>query len=91
LAARLADACAVRYLGDPAPEESGVSPLLHHAEGRLIVWYQEHRRLMTAFIKILRGYSGLQAGEESDFPRSGSGIADPPPRRTGAQRLHGIR
>ncbi|MFE5123353.1 hypothetical protein [Streptomyces sp. NPDC056669] len=37
LAQRLADAAAVKYLGDPPIHESGVSNLLDHAEGRLIV------------------------------------------------------
>ncbi|MGW3571210.1 hypothetical protein ACWDSL_46280 [Streptomyces sp. NPDC000941] len=50
LAQRLADAAAVKYLGDPPVHESGVSGLLDHAEGRLIVWYQEHRRFTTVFI-----------------------------------------
>lgn len=50
LAQRLTDAASVRYLGDPGVEESGVSHLLDHAEGRLIVWYQEHRRLATLFV-----------------------------------------
>jgi hypothetical protein len=50
LAQRLADAAAVQYLGDPPLHESGVSRLLDHAEGRLIVWYQEHRRFRTVFI-----------------------------------------
>ncbi len=50
LAARLADAACVRYFGDPPTEESGVSRLLDHAEGRLIIWYQEHRRLATVFV-----------------------------------------
>ena len=50
LAQRLADAAAVRYLGDPSAEQSGVSRLLDYAEGRLIVWYQEHWRLRTVFV-----------------------------------------
>ncbi|MFE0046922.1 hypothetical protein [Streptomyces albireticuli] len=50
LAGRLADAASVRHLGDPRIEESGVSRLLDHAEGRLIVWYQEHRRLAVVFV-----------------------------------------
>ncbi|WP_377270939.1 hypothetical protein [Peterkaempfera sp. SMS 1(5)a] len=50
LARRLADAAAVRYLGEPPVEESGVSPLLDHAEGRLIVWYLEHRRLSEILV-----------------------------------------
>ncbi|KUL56687.1 MULTISPECIES: hypothetical protein [Streptomyces violaceusniger group] len=50
LAQRLADAAAVKYLGDPPIHESGVSNLLDHAEGRLIVWYQEHRRFTTVFV-----------------------------------------
>lgn len=50
LAGRLADAASVKYFGDPPIEESGVSPLLDHAEGRLMIWYQEHRRLGLVFI-----------------------------------------
>ncbi|MEU7042900.1 hypothetical protein AB0A77_17790 [Streptomyces varsoviensis] len=50
LAARLADAASVRHFGDPPVHESGVSRLLDHAEGRLILWYQEHRRLTTVFV-----------------------------------------
>ncbi|WP_055590708.1 hypothetical protein [Peterkaempfera griseoplana] len=50
LARRLADAAAVRYLGEPPAEEPGVSPLLDHAEGRLIVWYLEHRRLFQVLV-----------------------------------------
>lgn len=50
LAQRLADAAAVRYMSEPPVEESGVSPLLDHAEGRLIVWYLEHRRLAEIFV-----------------------------------------
>ncbi|MDX6332172.1 MAG: hypothetical protein QOI83_4555 [Streptomycetaceae bacterium] len=50
VAQRLADAAAVRCLGDPPVEESGVSRLLDHAEGRLIVWYQEHWRFRTVFM-----------------------------------------
>ncbi|WP_425552466.1 helix-turn-helix domain-containing protein, partial [Dactylosporangium maewongense] len=30
-----------------------------------------------------RGYSGLQAGEETELRRSRAGKADPPPRRIG--------
>jgi len=52
LAQRLADAAAVRYLGDPADHDSGVSGIRDHAEGRLIVWYLEHRRL--AVVLVLR-------------------------------------
>ncbi|WP_413801250.1 hypothetical protein [Streptomyces iranensis] len=62
LAQRLADAAAVKYLGDPPIHESGVSRLLDHAEGRLIVWYQEHRRLTT--VLIIR----VQHWPESDAP-----------------------
>ncbi|MBZ4319699.1 hypothetical protein [Streptomyces huiliensis] len=50
LAARLADAASVRYLGDPPSHESGVSRLLDHAEGRLMMWYQEHRRQSTILV-----------------------------------------
>ncbi|MFE9061238.1 hypothetical protein [Streptomyces violaceusniger] len=50
LAQRPADAAAVKYVGDPPIHESGVSNLLDHAEGRLIVWYQEHRRFATVFV-----------------------------------------
>ncbi len=50
LAGRLADAASVRYFGDPPIEESGVSRLFDIAEDRLIVWYQEHRRLATVLI-----------------------------------------
>lgn len=50
LAQRLADAASVKYLGDPPVEDSGVSRVLDHAEGRLMVWYQEHRRLRLVFI-----------------------------------------
>ncbi|MBB5936709.1 hypothetical protein [Streptomyces zagrosensis] len=50
LAQQLADAAAVRYLGDPPLHESGVSRLLDHAEGSLMVWYQEHRRLTMIFV-----------------------------------------
>jgi hypothetical protein len=62
LARRLADAAAVKYLGDPPIEESGVSRLLDHAEGRLIVWYQEHWRFRTVF--MLRVQYWPAAGED---------------------------
>ncbi|MEU1781573.1 MULTISPECIES: hypothetical protein [Streptomyces] len=50
LASRLADAASVKYLGDPPAHESGVSKLLDHAEGRLMVWYQEDRRRAAIYI-----------------------------------------
>lgn len=50
LAQRLADAASVRCLGDPSVEDSGISRVLDHAEGRIIVWYQEHRRLRVVFV-----------------------------------------
>lgn len=57
LAERLADAAAVRYLGDPPAEESGVSPIRTHAEGDLIVWYLEHRRLASVFVIRVQHWS----------------------------------
>ncbi|GAA1924266.1 hypothetical protein [Streptantibioticus ferralitis] len=62
LAQRLADAAAVKYLGDPPAEESGVSRLLDHAEGRLIVWYQEHRRFTTIFILRVQHWPATPQG-----------------------------
>ncbi|KAB7850044.1 hypothetical protein [Streptomyces mobaraensis] len=62
LAARLADAASVKHLGDPPVHESGVSRLLDHAEGRLIVWYQEHRRLATVFVVRIAHWPPDQAG-----------------------------
>lgn len=50
LSQRLADAASVRYLGEPAIEDSGVSRVQDHAEGRLMLWYQEHRRLCLVFV-----------------------------------------
>ncbi|WP_439679058.1 hypothetical protein [Embleya sp. MST-111070] len=45
LAQRLADATSVRYVDGPSDHDSGVSGIRDHAEGRLILWYMEHRRL----------------------------------------------
>lgn len=50
IAVRLADAAAVKYLGDPPVEDSGVSRVQDLAEGRWMVWYQEHRRHRTVYI-----------------------------------------
>ncbi|MDX6350929.1 MAG: hypothetical protein QOF84_5719 [Streptomyces sp.] len=50
IANRLTDAAGVKYLGDPPAEESGVSKVQDFAEGRWIVWYQEHRRHGTLYI-----------------------------------------
>ncbi|MFD9904494.1 hypothetical protein [Streptomyces sp. NPDC059063] len=50
LAQRLADAAAVKYLGEPAVEESGVSGLLTISEGRWLVWYQEHWRRRVVYV-----------------------------------------
>jgi hypothetical protein len=50
IAARLADAAAVKYLGDPPVEDSGVSRVQDLAEGRWMVWYQEHRRHRTVYV-----------------------------------------
>ena len=50
LARRLADAASVKYTGEPGVEESGVSKLLVFAEGRWMVWYQEHWRRRIVYI-----------------------------------------
>lgn len=50
LAQRLSDAAAVKYIGDPPAEEAGRSPVLDHAEGRLIVWFMEQRAMRVVFI-----------------------------------------
>lgn len=50
LAQRLSDAAAVKYIGDPPAEEAGSSPMLDHAEGRLIVWFMERRAERIVFI-----------------------------------------
>lgn len=50
IAQRLVDAAGVKYLGEPAVEESGVSRLLTFAEGRWLVWYQEHWRRRTVYV-----------------------------------------
>ena len=57
LAQRLADAAAVRYLGDPPVQESGISSILTHAEGDLIVWYLEHRRFASVFVVRVQQWS----------------------------------
>lgn len=50
IAQRLTDAAGVKYLGDPSVEDSGVSKVQDFAEGRWIVWYQEHRRHGVVYI-----------------------------------------
>lgn len=50
IARRLADAADVKYLGDPPLEDSGVSNVQDLAEGRWMVWYQEHRRHRTVYL-----------------------------------------
>ena len=50
IARRLADAADIRYLGDPPIEDSGVSNVRDLAEGRWMVWYQEHWRHRTVYV-----------------------------------------
>ena len=50
LAQRLADAAAVKYLAEPPIEDSGVSGIKDHAEGRIILWFLEHRRLRLILV-----------------------------------------
>jgi hypothetical protein len=65
LAQRLADAASVRFIGDPPGGEPAVSRLRDHAEGRLIVWYLEHRALRE--ILVVR----VQYWPESDSGSAG--------------------
>ncbi|GAB3714013.1 hypothetical protein [Nocardiopsis nanhaiensis] len=50
LAQWLADAASVKHLGEPRVEDSEISRVLDHAEGRIMVWYQEHRRMCVVLI-----------------------------------------
>jgi hypothetical protein len=50
IAGRLADAADTKYIGDPPIEESGVSNVQDLAEGRWMVWYQEHWHHRTVYI-----------------------------------------
>jgi hypothetical protein len=50
MAQRLADAAGVKYIGDPSIEESGVSKVLVHTEGTLMLWYQGDRRYNAVYI-----------------------------------------
>ncbi|WP_030687316.1 hypothetical protein [Streptomyces sp. NRRL B-1347] len=52
IAERLADAAAVKYLGDPPPEEAGVAPLVSIAEGLWMIWYQEYRVRRVVYIVL---------------------------------------
>jgi hypothetical protein len=50
IARRLADAADITYIGDPPIEDSGVSNVQDLAEGRWMVWYQEHWRHRTVYV-----------------------------------------
>jgi hypothetical protein len=50
MARRLADAADIKYIGDPPIEDSGVSNVQDLAEGRWMVWYQEHWRHRTVYV-----------------------------------------
>lgn len=50
IAQRLTDAASVKYIGEPAIEESGVSNLLSFGEGPWLVTYQEAWRRRTVYI-----------------------------------------
>lgn len=50
LAQRLVDAASAQYLGDPPPEDSGVSGVKTFADGPWMIWYLTHRRLRKVLI-----------------------------------------
>lgn len=50
IAQRLTDAASVKYIGEPAIEDSGVSNLLTFGEGPWLVTYQEAWRRRTVYI-----------------------------------------